>query len=244
MKQLRTVILVLPLIFLLVGWFLLQQLPEVQTVEETIADIPLGDLLPRRPADLATQQRESCPDAPFLVPSAGYVGLYYNDPSRPYSQSRRHQGVDLFVRDVGTVPVYAVADGYISHPSYWQSAVIQRIPSDPLNPGQQIWVYYTHMADADGNDFIEPAFDYGASEVWAEQGTLIGYIGDYDGNQPSRIVPHLHVSIVRDDGFGRYLNELDIANTLDPSPYFGVDVGWGSDNNNLPYCHSNTPSSG
>jgi hypothetical protein len=35
---------------------------------------------------------------------------------------------------------------------------------------------------------------------------------------------HLHFSIVRDDGAGKYLNELDILNTLDPSPYFGFEL--------------------
>jgi hypothetical protein len=33
---------------------------------------------------------------------------------------------------------------------------------------------------------------------------------------------HLHFSIVKDDGQGKYLNELSIQNTLDPSPYLGL----------------------
>jgi hypothetical protein len=28
---------------------------------------------------------------------------------------------------------------------------IVRIPSDPLEPGGQIWTYYAHMAGADGD---------------------------------------------------------------------------------------------
>jgi polysaccharide pyruvyl transferase WcaK-like protein len=35
---------------------------------------------------------------------------------------------------------------------------------------------------------------------------------------------HLHFSIVRDDGSGKYLNELEINNTLDPSLYFGLNL--------------------
>jgi len=35
---------------------------------------------------------------------------------------------------------------------------------------------------------------------------------------------HLHFSIVLDDGQGRFLNELDINNTLDPSPYLGLQL--------------------
>jgi len=35
---------------------------------------------------------------------------------------------------------------------------------------------------------------------------------------------HLHFSIVLDDGLGKFRNELEIANTLDPSPYLGIEV--------------------
>jgi len=35
---------------------------------------------------------------------------------------------------------------------------------------------------------------------------------------------HLHFSIVLDNGQGGYLNELEINNTLDPSPYFGMPL--------------------
>ena len=37
-----------------------------------------------------------------------------------------------------------------------------RLPDDPLYPGRQIWLYYTHMADKSGEqDFIEDAFPPG-----------------------------------------------------------------------------------
>jgi hypothetical protein len=35
---------------------------------------------------------------------------------------------------------------------------------------------------------------------------------------------HLHFSIVLDDGQGRFRNELEISNTLDPTPYFGFEL--------------------
>jgi len=35
---------------------------------------------------------------------------------------------------------------------------------------------------------------------------------------------HLHFSIVKDDGQGQFLNELEIRNTLDPGPYLGIVV--------------------
>ncbi|MEZ4516970.1 MAG: hypothetical protein R3C44_09080 [Chloroflexota bacterium] len=56
------------------------------------------------------------------------------------------------------------------------------MPDDPLQPGRQIWLYYAHMADREGNSFIVDAFPPGISEVYVEQGTLLGYTGDYNGD--------------------------------------------------------------
>lgn len=176
---------------------------------------------------LITVPGTRCGDAPFILPSTGFIGLLYNDPRPPYSRTQPHQGIDIFSDTIpGATPVFAAYDGYISRESHWRSALIQRVPQDPLNPERQIWLYYTHMADAEGNSFIIEAIPPGTDEFFVEQGTLIGYTGNYNGNSSRSIWVHLHFSIVRDDGFGRYLNELDIANTLDPTPYLGLDVGY------------------
>jgi hypothetical protein len=82
------------------------------------------------------------------------------------------------------------------------------------------------MASRDGESFIEPAFPPGAGELFVEQGTLLGYTGDYNGNSPRTVWTHLHFSIVADDGAGNYTNELEFANTLDPSPYLGMEVNY------------------
>ncbi|MDT8306823.1 MAG: hypothetical protein RRC07_12885, partial [Anaerolineae bacterium] len=98
-------------------------------------------------AALVTVQRDACPGAPFILPSDGFVGLLYADPRGPYSARSPHQGIDIFSNsDPGVTPVYAAADGYVTRDSTWVSSLIQRIPDDPLNPGRQIWLYYTHMA--------------------------------------------------------------------------------------------------
>ncbi|MGB1249818.1 MAG: hypothetical protein ACPG8W_04245 [Candidatus Promineifilaceae bacterium] len=179
-------------------------------------------------ASLITVQRDPCPGAPFILPTDGFIGLLFADPRGPYSTAHRHQGIDIFTdQDPGVQPVYAAYDGYISRDASWVSSVIQRVPSDPLNPTQQIWIYYTHMADEDGNDFIEPAFDRGVRELFVKQGTLLGYVGDYDGNKPSQIWTHLHLSVVLDDN-GSFANEYFIDNTLDPSIYLGIDVHYDS----------------
>jgi hypothetical protein len=62
--------------------------------------------------------------------------------------------------------------------------------------------------------------------MFVEQGTLLGYTGDYNGASPRTIWTHLHFSIVLDDGSGQYLNELDFSNTIDPSPYLGIAVNY------------------
>ena len=185
-----------------------------------------GDAAAR--ASLVTVQRETCPGAPFVLPASGFIGLLYGDPRGPYSSNHRHQGIDIFSdSDPGTTPVYAAYDGYITREADWVSTLIQRVPRNPLNPDEQIWLYYTHMADATGKTvYIDPAFPPGTRELFVPQGTLLGYTGNYNGAAGGRIWTHLHFSIVRDDGHGHYLNELEIANTLDPSPFLGMVVNY------------------
>jgi murein DD-endopeptidase MepM/ murein hydrolase activator NlpD len=178
-------------------------------------------------ANLITVQRETCPGAPFILPADGFIGLLYEDPRGPYSSRNPHQGIDIFSdTDPGLTPVYAAYDGYVTREAAWRSSLIIRVPDDPLNPGEQIWLYHTHLADREGNDFIETAFPPGTQELFVEQGTLLGYTGDYNGNSARDVWVHLHFSIVKDDGNGRYLNELEFSNTLDPTPYLGLPLNY------------------
>ena len=192
---------------------------------------------------MVTTQQEACPGAPFILPAEGFIGLLYNDPRGPYSRSNPHQGIDIFSPDrntPGLVPVYAAYDGFVHRESEWRSTLIQRVPEDPLQPNRQIWLYYTHMADRDGKATIVEAFEPGVRELFVEQGTLLGYTGNYNGVSAREIWVHLHFSIVKDDGHGAYTNELEFTNTIDPSAYLGMrvnyacsaDVGGCSDNAN------------
>lgn len=184
--------------------------------------------------DWAIEAGERCGDAPFSMPTDGYIGFLWDDSFRP---GHRHSGLDIFGgTENGITPIFAAYDGYLTRQADWKSTVIIRIPSDPLQPDRQIWTYYTHMADEQGNDFISDDFPPGTSDVFVEAGTLLGYQGNFSGTPGNPTGVHLHFSIVKDDGNGQFLNETIIENTLDPSPYFNIDLNAKSNPPEIPVC--------
>jgi murein DD-endopeptidase MepM/ murein hydrolase activator NlpD len=169
------------------------------------------------------------------MPTSGYIGYLWDDSFRP---GHHHAGIDVFGGgEAGEVPVYAAYDGYLTRLADWKSTVIIRVPSDPLNPGTQVWTYYTHMADKNGSSFIVDTFPAGTSEVFVSAGTLLGYQGNYSGTSGNPTGVHLHFSIVRDDGAGGYLNELEISNTYDPSSYLGMPLNNQADGGTPVFCY-------
>lgn len=183
------------------------------------------------------QAGSRCGDAPFLFPTTGVVGFLWDDSFR---FGHRHQGIDIFAgTDIDVTPVVAAYPGFLTRLPEWRSAVIVRVPSDPLEPGRQIWVYYTHMADPNGNSFISSDFPPGTYEKPVEAGTFLGYQGDYSGDPNNPVGVHLHVSIVKDKG-GQFMNELDINNTYDPSPYFGLALNAKTNPGQIPVCKAGT----
>ncbi len=189
---------------------------------------------PEEHQDLVGPGLKRCGDAPFLMPTRGMIGFIWDDSFRP---GHHHQGIDIFAgKPVGEMPIYAAFDGYLTRMPDWKSSLIIRIPSDPLQPDRQIWTYYTHIADPDGNSLIVEAFPPGTKDVFVSAGTLLGYQGNYSGTPGDPTGIHLHFSIVMDDGEGGFLNELDIRNTLDPSPYFGLALNAHSNPDEIPLC--------
>ena len=175
-----------------------------------------------------------CGSAPFLFPTDGMAGFLWGD---LMGKLHKHQGIDIFAgTDVDITQVVSAYPGYLTRLPDWKSSVIVRVPSDPLNPGAQIWLYYTHMADNEGNSFIAGEFPAGTSEKYIEAGALLGYQGNYSGDPGNPVGVHLHFSIVKDDGNGKFLNELDINNTLDPSPYLGLPLNAYENPDNVPMC--------
>jgi len=160
-----------------------------------------------------------CGTTPFIFPTDGFAGFLWGD---SMGRLHAHQGIDIFAgTDVGTTRVISAYAGYLTRLPDWKSTVIVRVPSDPLEPNRQIWLYYTHLADRYGNSFISEEFPAGTSEKPIEAGTLLGYQGDYSGDPNNPVGVHLHFSIVKDDGNGQFKNEVEIENSLDPCPYWG-----------------------
>ena len=191
---------------------------------------------PSEHTDLVIKAGTRCNDAPFIFPTTGMAGYLWGDTLR----AGPHQGIDIFAgTDVGVTWVVSVYPGYLTRLSNWKAALIMRIPSDPLAPGRQIWVYYTHMADAKGNSFISTQFPPGTREKYVEAGTFLGTQGNYSGDPNNPVGVHLHISIVRDDGAGHFKNELDINNTYDPSPYLGLRLNAQENPDQIPVCEEN-----
>ncbi len=198
--------------------------------------LTVGNFLrdPSAQSGLVIQAGTRCGDAPFLFPTDGMVGFLWDDSFRP---GHRHAGIDIFAgTPAGVTPVYAAYPGYLTRQLDWKSSLIVRVPSDPLQTGRQIWVYYTHLAGPDGNSFIAADFPPGTTEKYVEAGTLLGYQGNYSGSPGNPVGVHLHISIVEDDGKGGFKNELEIENTYDPSPYFGLELNANRMPNGIPVC--------
>lgn len=175
-----------------------------------------------------------CGSAPFLFPTDGFVGFLWGD---SFGLRHTHQGIDIFAgTDINITKVISAYPGYLTRLPEWKSSVIVRVPSDPLNPGTQIWLYYTHMADQYGNSFISEEFPAGTSEKYIEAGTFLGNQGNYSADPNNPVGVHLHFSIVEDDGTGHFKNELAINNTYDPSPYLGLPLNAYENRDEVPLC--------
>ena len=182
-----------------------------------------------------------CGNAPFVLPTGGLIGFLWGDSFRI---GHRHQGIDIFGgTPVGRSAVVAAYPGYLTRLPEWKSSLIIRVPDDPLKPGRQIWVYYTHMADSQGNSYISEQYPPGTEEVYVPAGTLLGYQGNYSGDPDNPVGVHLHFSIVKDNGNNGAMNEFKLRNTLDPSPYLGIELNAWRNKGELPGCLPG-PSSG
>ena len=231
------ILLALTVLVALVGFGVIQYLRSQSTSVLRTSRLMTFLRNPQEHSDWIIPASTRCGTAPFIFPTDGYIGFLWDDSFRP---GHRHQGIDIFGgQEPNFTPVLAAYPGYLSRLEDWKSSLIVRIPSDPLQPDRQIWTYYTHMADEQGNSFISPEFPPGTQEVYIEAGTPLGYQGNYSGSPGNPTGIHLHFSIILDDGQGKFLNELEIDNTLDPSLYLGLELNANSGVKDVPLCSVN-----
>lgn len=192
---------------------------------------------PQTHQDWSTEALSLCREStPFLFPTDGYIGFLWDDSFR---QGHHHQGIDIFTSESsGETPVYTSFDGYLTRLPDWKSSLIIRVPRDPLHPQNQIWLYYTHLADIEGYSYIVDTFPAGISDLFVEEGTLLGFQGNFSGTIGKPVGVHLHFSIVMDDGKNNFLNELNIQNTLDPSLYFDLPLNGKTNHGVIPVCQN------
>jgi hypothetical protein len=191
----------------------------------------------RNPAsrpEIVMHAGERCGESSFIFPTDGVIGFLWDDSFR---LGHRHQGIDIFGgTEPGVTRVVAAYPGYLSRLPEWKSSVIVRVPQDPLQRSRQIWIYYTHLADQDGSSYISGEFPPGTTDAAIEAGTFLGYQGNYSGDPYNPVGVHLHFSLVESDLLGRFKNELEIENTLDPSPYLGLAVNARQNPGEIPVC--------
>lgn len=231
MKYLKLFVIITTAALILIGSYFV-----IRSVFRPVRYARVGEWIrhPEKHQDWSSTALVSCGEAPFVFPTNGFIGFLWGDSFRI---GHSHQGIDIFSgTETGVTPVYAAYDGYLTRKPTWKASIIIRIPSDPLDPKHQIWTYYTHMADESGNSYIVDQFPPGTDNVFVEAGTLLGYQGNYSGSPGNPTGIHLHFSIVKDNGQGGFLNELEIKNTIDPSPYFNLDLNGKMNQDTIPIC--------
>jgi murein DD-endopeptidase MepM/ murein hydrolase activator NlpD len=143
----------------------------------------------------------ACPGAAMVIPTDGKVGWSYRWPTGVLGL---HTGVDVF--GARGDPVYAVEGGPVL------SADDRRVRI--RHAALAVDSYYTHL------DRVHVR-----SGQRVARGQLIGEKGDKGADG----IVHLHFSLTRVPPGAAdwlWLDEREIANTVDPSPYLGANVNY------------------
>lgn len=160
------------------------------------------------PRTRPTKNLSACPGADWQLPSDGSRGVKWNA-----------GGLDFFGQgQEGKIPVYAVADGWLTRQTDWvDQVVIQH--ADPLNPGGKIWSSYSGLGAANGTEtFIAPDFPPGTENLPVKAGQLLGYQGTWSGKPLWASWVHLHFAVLSAEG-ATVPEPLDQARVQDPQPY-------------------------
>ncbi|MCP4537421.1 MAG: hypothetical protein GY832_09775 [Chloroflexi bacterium] len=154
----------------------------------------------------------ACPGAPWQLPTSGDLGVQWDE-----------EGLDfLGWGNENSIAVHAVADGLLTRLPGWNDGVaIQH--DDPLQLGEKVWSYYTHMSNANGTDsYIVRDFPPGSDSVPVQAGQVLGYQGRWSGESSRPMWVHLRFVVLRATDDGSFPDEAGAADMLDPSPYLGI----------------------
>ncbi len=169
-------------------------------------------------ASMASQVLERCEGAPWRLPSDARHGVRWDgDTAALYFFGRGSPGA---------VPVYAVADGFLSRVASTSNRpdMLAIRHDDPLRPGRVLWALYGDLGrGSDGEAFIVPAFAPGAQDVPVQAGQLIGYQGDWSG-RPIAMWTHVLFGLVEATPEGGLPVTLTPDDFIDPSPYLGLSI--------------------
>jgi peptidoglycan LD-endopeptidase LytH len=132
-------------------------------------------------------------------------------------------GLDFFGwARLGTEPVYAVADGYLTRLPEW-SGTVAILHDDPLRPGELVWTYYGNMLNASGQEsYVLPDYPTGSAARPVKQGDLLGYQGNWSGRPNFGVWMHVRFAVIQPAEDGSFPEKVTGENMLDPSPYLGL----------------------
>ena len=167
-----------------------------------------------------TRAAEACPGAPWRLPTDGSLGIQWND-----------SYIDFFGQGKeGSIPVYAVADGFLTRLPDWVDAVAI-LHEDPLRTGSKVWTVYGAMAAANGTDsLVAKDFPVGSKNIPVKSGQLLGYQGSWSGTPLWPTWVHTIFAVTNASQNDTFPRNVVMANILDPAPYLGLSVESGNQN--------------
>jgi len=170
-------------------------------------------------APAVTESIDSCPNAKWRLPTNASLGVQWDDTVMQFFG----RGND------GTVPVYAVADGFLTRLPEWEDLVAV-LHENPENPKEKVWAFYGGMASATGDSFVLEEFPKGAKAIPVKSGQLLGYQGKWSGNP--QWPNWLSTFLVLEIGTGHETRPPDYQATkiLDPTPFMGLNIDYENEN--------------
>jgi hypothetical protein len=176
-----------------------------------------------RPLLSGTPKGESCQGFAWRLPSNADMGVRWSG-----------GGLEFFGRGQSGGPsVRAVADGKILRKPDWLDAVAI-LHEDPLRPGEVVFTYYEHMADAHrSRSFVDSSIPLGVESELIEMGDVLGRQGTWSGQPGKPAWMHVRFAVVKPDADGAFPEDLTPDSMLDPRPYLGIDIKAESESSNL-----------